>query len=745
VHLRETASPLTTLILLACAVAAAGEENGLPRDPENGASAAGQPPLPAGVTQRVRRIVRAAHVAAGPVVDGRLEDPAWAQAGDGGPLVQYFPVEGAEPSEPTAFRFVYDRDTLYLGVWCYDSEPERIIGREMARDGAIFSDDYLYFVFDTFLDRRNGYVFAVNPNGARVDGLIANNSSPSYRWDGIWRCKTRVTTTGWTVEVALPFKTFSFNPQLTRWGFNLMRMIKRTGERQRWNAPTNQLKTYYLAEAGLLTGLEGLRQGLGIEITPYALGKWKHDNDGREDDVSGDGGGEIKYRITPNLQAILSYNTDFAETEVDLRQVNLTRFPLFFPEKRGFFLEDAGIFEFGDLGTELIPFFSRRIGISTEGEPVPIVAAGKLTGRIGNYNVGVIDALVDDHDGLGEKNAFVTRISRNIYEQSSVGMIATAGDPNSDDDNFMGGVDYSYRTSDFLGDHILEWNTFALASSTENVSTDDYYAFGSELVLPNDTYYARAQFYQIEEDFNAALGFVPRRGIRAYEGYLSYRPRPEAVDGIRQLYFTYRTDHVTDLNNRLDTAYHYLTPLFVRFESDDEVFWSVGGQFDSPDEEFEISDGVIIPSGRYWWHYHRLGFETASKRPIAADFVYRVGDFYEGTRDGYSLDVDLKPVKHLFFSLGYDLNKVRLPQGDFETRLGRIRTQLNFTPDLIWYHLLQYDNVSDTVGYNSRVVWEFQPGARIFLVLNQGYDRQHSTLRLEESMLTVKLSASFRF
>ncbi|MBI4586531.1 MAG: carbohydrate binding family 9 domain-containing protein [Planctomycetes bacterium] len=692
-----------------------------------------------------QRELKAARVIRPPAVDGSLNDDAWKEAESGGPLVQVMPEPGEEPTEHTDFRVVYDDSTLYIGVWCYDREPDRIVATEMALDGRISSDDYITIALDTFFDRRNGYHLQVNPNGARHDALITNNVSLNENWDGIWIARARIDSEGWKAEVAIPFDSISFNPGSETWGFNLSRTIKRKFEKGRWNDPSPEINTYNVAEAGNLTGLRGLKQGLGLELRPYALGKFRYQHSPLDSDLTGDAGGEIRYRITPNLTSSLSYNTDFAETEVDMRQINLTRFPLFFPEKRSFFLEDAGIFGFGGLGSELLPFYSRRIGLGGSGEVVPIIGAGKLTGRVNTYNLGFLDAVLDDHDDLGVKNAFLGRVSKNIFEQSSLGMIATYGDPNSDLENFAGGLDFDYRTDELFGDNILQGNAFTLGSYTEGQSGGDSMAFGAGLSLPNDLYSASARFYQIDENFNAGLGFVPRKGIRAYSSFLSWKPRLTSVDSIRQMYFMYGNSHITGLDDKLDTASHSIYPLYVVFESADDLYFNASYVYDSPDQDFEISPGVVIPSDEYWWGQYLFGFDTATKRPVDLNFYYGFGDFYDGRRNTYSTGVNLKPIKYLTFRLGYALNQVRLPEGDFDTRLGSARMQVSFTPDLIWHHLVQHDSVSDTLGYNSRLIWRFRSGANLFIVLNQNIDRENSHLTWLESELTVKVNVSFRF
>ena len=693
------------------------------------------------------RTITAVRVEKGPVVDGRLDDECWKVADDGGPLFQILPYQGVEPSFRTEFRIVYDSEFLYVGVACHDPSPSEIVALEMVHDGNIESDDHVVIAIDTFLDRRNGYEFMVNPNGARGDALINDNVNENTSWDGIWIAASTIDSEGWKAEMAIPFKTVSFDPGVETWGFNLLRGISRLNQEDRWMSSRPDIDTYNVAEAGNLAGLKGLQQGVGLDIIPYALGRYSYQNDQKDSDFTSEFGADLRYRITPNLTSSVSYNTDFAETEVDARQINLSRFPLFFPEKRAFFLEESGIFSFGGLSdsSPVLPFFSRRIGLSSSGEIVPIVAAGKLTGRVGGFNLGVVNALLEANNGLDMKNAFVGRVSKNVLEQSSVGLIATHGDPNSESENLTVGTDVGYRTSKLWGGDVLQGNAFLLGSFTEGMANADNKSFGSNLSLGDDLYNVGAEFYQVEEDFNPALGFLPRKGVRAYFGSFRYRPRPRAIESVRQLYFVYLNSHYTDLSDRLDTASHTLYPLLVSFHSGDSVSARVIGKFDSPEEPFEISPGVIIPPGDYWWPEYRFGIETASKRTIALELDYGLGEFYDGTKQSYSAEIILKPIRYLLFQLEYSLNRIQLPQGDFDTRLASVRIQASLTPDLGWSNFVQYDNISDAVGFQSRITWEFRPGTKAFLVLNQNIDRDGGDLTWIQSDLTAKVGVTLRF
>ena len=708
------------------------------------------PSVPRGEPGRSReggrgKSVRAVRVEEAPVVDGRLDDDVWEQASRGGPLTQVMPDEGAAATERTEFRVVHDDDALYIGVWCFDGEPSKIVASEMARDLRVRWDDHIVLVLDPFLDRRNGYLFRVNPNGARDDALISNNVRVNENWDGIWSARSSIDGSGWYAEVAIPFTTLAFDPAGTAWGFNVERAIRRKDEVDRWSGARQKFRIQDVAEAGGLTGLEGLHQGIGLEVTPYALGKYRDDRVADDADTLVDGGLDLRYSIAPNLNAGLSYNTDFAETEVDARQVNLTRFPLLFPEKREFFLQDAGIFEFGDLGPSLIPFFSRRIGLSRSGEVVPITVAAKLTGRVGGYNIGLLDALVDEHAGLPVRNTFVGRVSRNVLESSSVGAIVTHGDPDSLDDNLLAGGDFVFRNSDLFEDWTLRGSAFALGTWTEGVRGGGNLAAGGSVTAESEPIFTRINVFQIDENVNPALGFVPRRDIRTYEGTFAYRPYVESVDWIRRFWVSYFTQHVTDLGNDLESALHSLTPIYLELESGDQVFFNTQAHLDAPEKDFEIHPGVIIPPDDYWWQVYRLGFQTANRRPVDGRFIYEFGQFYDGKKYSYDVEVTFKPSKHLFFALGYQLNQIRLPQGDFDTRLAFARAQVNFTTDLAWFNLLQYDDGSETIGLNSRLQWEFRPGSFLYLVLNQNVDRNHGRVRVEETELTAKLSMAFRF
>ena len=697
--------------------------------------------------------IRAIQVETGPTIDGQLDESVWLQAPAAGPLWQYDPATSEAMSEKTLFRILYDKDYLYIGVWCYDSDPGTINARVMQRDNrSIYSDDYLYMALDTFHDQRNGYIFVVNPNGARYDQIVSNNIFLNSNWDGVWQAGASIDSEGWKAELAIPFKSLSFDPKKTTWGFNISRSISRKVERGRWTGAKPNLHTYHVSQAGDIVGLRGLRQGLGIELSPYVLGRWR--DQGNSSNASADFGTDARYRITPNLSATLSYNTDFAEAEVDQRQLNFTRFPLFFPERRAFFLEDSGVFEYGGLTTSsrtrglsrpVLPFFSRRIGRNILGSSVPILLAAKIAGRHGKTSMGFIDAVLEDHQGLGMQNTFAGRVARDVFEQSSIGMISTAGNPNASTDNMVFGPDFRYRTAGVGNGQVFEANLFALGSHSDGSKNPAGHAYGASLAYPNDFFRAHAQFVEISEHFDPALGFVQRKQTRGYYTYASINPRPERPEWLRQYRMAYSTEHYTDLQNRLETALHRITPLWLEFNSGDELYLSVDRQFDGPREPFTILDTIDIPRGEYWWNQYRLGAEFATRRKLSGDITASMGDFYTGNRWRLGSGINYYPWKRLSLGMDYDYNQITLGPQSSGAHIGAGRVVVNFTPNLTWAHLVQYDSLSESVGYNSRLIWEYWPGSKLYAVVNQNYMAEDLSLRLGQTEATLKVGAIFRF
>ncbi|MES1260339.1 MAG: DUF5916 domain-containing protein, partial [Acidobacteriota bacterium] len=640
-----------------------------------------------------------------PVIDGKIDDPAWADAPVIRDFTQVEPVEGAPPTEQTELLVTYDSDFLYIAIRCFDSQPELILGKQMQKDGNLNSDDSIEIAIDTFRDRRNGYQFQTSPAGARGDGLIEPGGEVRDDWDGIWEVRTYRDDKGWYVEMKLPFKTVSFDSKIDTWGFNIERTIRRKQEKVRWASPRNNIDVSDVGEAGDLIGLSGLRQGHGLTLKPFVATKLDLTDGGD----STKPGFDLFYQVTPSITAALTVNTDFAETEVDERRVNLTRFPLFFPEKRDFFLQDAGIFAFGGIEQSPLPFHSRRIGI-VGGEEKDILAGLKVTGRQDRLSFGLLDVQMKDDDELGNKNLSVARATLNVLEESTVGMIGTYGDPSTTGDNTLVGADFNFRTSRIFGDEVLQGNAWIMGTQSSDDRGSDT-AFGARIEYPNDTIAFELAANQVGEDFNPALGFVRRRGVREYSNFIRYRNRWDAY--IRTMDIQLETGIFTGLDNNLQTLEGTWPQIEFENRFGDQFGFGLEHEIDNPDEDFDITDDIIIPAGNYGWTSGFVFFETTEARPISLEVRYSNGQFYDGDRQDYEVGVTWRPSQYFTGGVTLEINDIHLPQGDFIVRVIEGRADFQFSPDLVWSNIIQYDSESAELGLNSRVRWEVMPGQEV--------------------------------
>jgi hypothetical protein len=680
-----------------------------------------------------------------PTIDGVLDEPAWDRAAVIENLTQVEPVEGVPPTRPTEIRILYDARSIYFGVRCHDSEPDRIVAKQLRRDGSLKSDDRVELVIDPIFDRRNGFFFATNPVGARLDGLVVNNRDIDEEWDGIWHAKASIDAQGWVAEIAIPFQTISYDPKTMRWGFNLERIVRRDREISRWSAPSRNIEIQSVADAGVLEGIENITQGIGLDVKPYAKGTYEHEPDG-DDHLKGTGGLDLSYKLSPEVSLTLTFNTDFAETEVDERRVNLTRFPLFFPEKRDFFLQDAGIFKFGGIRFNPLPFFSRRIGLDEDGRPVRILAGAKVTGRPGGWNLGFLSTYMDSTPTVDRKMLSVGRVVLNVLEESAVGFIATAGDPITDDDNWVVGPDFNFRTSDLFGDRVLQGNAFLLYSDTSGHGsevTGDDTAWGFKLDYPNDRIEWSIDVTEIGDNFNAALGFVPRRGIREYIGRWRYRWRPRGTF-IRTIDSGLRGELITDLGNDVETRDLALEFLEMTSNAGDSLWLETSFEREVLTDPFEIRPGNVISVGDYEFTRFSTGIETADSRPISAVVAVEGGEFFDGDRLDTFLGVQARPSDHFFGSVEWERNDVDLPTGDFIVNVVRVRADFLVSPDLSWSNFIQWDNVTDSLGFNSRVRWIVEPGNDLFFVVTQAFDTD-GTFAMTSTEIVSKIVWTFRF
>lgn len=695
--------------------------------------------------------VAAAALAGGIRLDGKLDEPAWAAAR---PvlLVQQSPRPGQPTPYRTTVRVLATRDEIYIGVECADPQPGRIAVHTMARDGNFSGDDSFGVALDTYGDRRTGYFFAINAAGARADGLIAGVENIALDWDGIWDARTRRNEQGWTAEIVIPAKTLNFTRGLAHWGVNFERYIAREQMRLRFTSPTLDSFLPDLSRAGTLSGLDELRQGRGLEATPYMLGRTRETFGAGPRAWQGAIGGEFTYRMTPQLAAVLTVNTDFAETEVDSRQVNITRFPLFFPERRAFFLEGANQYEFGlGLGTNFIPFFSRRVGLSG-GRPIPINGGVKLNGRAGRWNLAMLDVQTRDSQFAPGTNLFASRVSYDVTEKLRVGTILTHGDPSGVRDNSVLGFDAVWRTSKFRGNKNLLMGAWWIASFGDRPSGSRQ-GWGWKVDYPNDRWDCQAQSQRLGEALTPGLGFLPRPGISRYSFGCDWRPRPRE-DGplgwIRQEFFENQVTLVVNARGRLESARYFMAPINIQTQRGDRFEFNWVPTYEYLPVPFQIAPGVALPAGEYPFTRWRLEAQTSRHRRLQAGNTTWFGTFYNGTLTEWSDYVNWTSASGRW-QLGVTArnNFGRVRQGSFAQRLWQTNFAFSFNPNVVLTSFIQYDNESSAVGANTRLRWTLKPGNDVFVVWNRGWKRlilspEDRSLLPESDLLAIKLRWTFR-
>ncbi|MDJ0710187.1 MAG: sugar-binding protein [Woeseiaceae bacterium] len=676
-----------------------------------------------------------------PVIDGRLDDPVWAVAAMVDDFHQTVPTDGGAPTERTVVHVTYDDEYLYIAANLHDSDPAAIQAKQMIQGKLFWSDDRFWVTLDSFNNKRNDYFFQVNANGIRREALRENNANFIEEWATIWLAESQVHEDGWSTEIAIPFKSISFAPESDTWGINFGRGIVRKQEFNMWASHERQ---DWPAYGGEVTGIGEIEQGLGLDIVPSVNVSQSRDLASGDDQSNFEPSLDVRYRITPSLSATFTLNTDFSTSEVDEQQVALDRFSLFFPEKRDFFLQDAGIFEFGNIETNGRPFFSRRVGLSEDGEAVDLVGGMKLTGRIGDFNLGALAIRQDANGDVDATDLFVARGSYNVLDESAVGFIVTHGDPTSNDTNTVAGIDFLYRDSDGPFGEILTGRFWAQQSRTTGLDGDDA-AFGAELEIPSDRLLAYLDVQQIEENFRPALGFVNRAGIRRYEIGSRFRVRPETG---RWRAINFRADYslVTDMENEKLSEEIAFMPISFYSHRDDYMFVEWFQKSETVLDDFELFDRLHIPAGDYDFDRVRAELRTGQQRPLRMVLVVEDGGFFGGDRLLKSVDLQWRQSAHLSLGLGFAENVVDLPSGSFTSHLASLRSDIAFNSRWSWSNLVQYDNTADVLAVNSRLRYIPEAGREVILVLNHGADVDlDNHLSSTQSDLNLKLSYTFRY
>ncbi len=694
-----------------------------------------------------QKVITAVKISDPPNINGHMDEQVWQTAAMVNEFYQREPKEGAPVSERTEFFICFDSQNLYMGFKCWD-DPAKITAKEMARDVSLGNDDRVQVILDTYLDHRNGYWFQIGPRGSIGDAIVSENGGILNKmWDGLWEGKARITSWGWEAEISIPFKTLGFDKNSTKWGMKLIRNIVNKLETDYWPVANLNSAKFQVSDAGILDGLEGITQGIGLDISPYLI-TGLNTKKGEDPDKKLTGGVDLFYQITPSLKTSITINTDFAETEVDDRQINLTRFSLHYPEKRDFFLNGSNYFQFGlesdeggPVAQRVIPFFSRRMGLDVNGNPIPIQYGGKLTGQVDNWNIGMLHIKDDRDDGISSFS--VARVSRNLGGQSSVGIIGTYGNALNDDRNLVTGFDLKLMSSTFHKNKNIGLILFGLKSDTKNLNTDDK-SWGAQFLYPNDFLNASVGHIEIEKNFVAGMGFVPRSNIRESYAEITLGPRPGKW-GILQVHTGAEMDYIKNFENILETREIHLKPLSIRFKSGEVIDYSLKNQYEFLDKDWNIFKGFVIPTGKYNYWMHMANLTTKGSRKLWGTANVTIGDFYNGKRDDLTLGANWKVAVPFFIGGKFTRNHVELPAGDFSAMIYQVNANILFSPDITLYSYFQYDNASNSLGWQSRFQWIVKPGNEIILAWTSGFLKPQSKFVLDESALRLKLKYNIRF
>ena len=718
----------------------------------------------------------------GPIVlDGVLDEADWQLAEPAAVFIQRYPAEGEPSSQPTRVKVLFDADRLIIGAELEDTDPAAIIAREMKEDADLEADDSFAVTLDTFLDRRNGYYFQTNPLGARRDALIFDEGGyNSFDWDGVWDVATHRDGHGWSVEMEIPLRTLHFHPeQNTAWGLQLRRVIRRDAQDAYWPPIPRNEDQWRVSRAGHLEGLEALQQSRNVSLKPYLLGGLARRPSLDEEylNTTGDVGGDVRWSITPNLTGILTINPDFAETEVDDQQVNITRFPLFFPEKREFFLESKGYFDFGFRFTApgqppgVIPFFSRRVGLTprqfdtgTISAPIPIPAGVKLSGRAGRYNIGMLAAQTDDSADTPTVTYSVLRVSRDILSRSNWGLIGVHKEPHGPDEpadpnDITAGFHSNTTYGADMNFSVLKNFKFG-GSLLQSRTPDAPFAEGSGHLYAqwsNLAWRVELQHRDIARSFNPEVGFVPRVGIEETGGYLSWSWRSTTAP-IRRIEPHTRITYTADQDHHLATRrQHWAVSADMRDSSHAEVGYNP--VFDKLDEPFileEDSQGrpkVGVPIGSYDMTQWLAIWESDRGRPVAAEVFLEGGDFFDGRFLSSSLGLVARFSKHLRAAVELGRNDIDLPERaagelgpgapargaeEFLTHLISTRLSYTATTRIFFDALVQYNTEVDDLTSNLRFNWKYRPGSDLYVVFNERRDLEDDPVAGTDRSFTVK-------
>lgn len=668
-------------------------------------------------------------------LDGKLDENCWSQATHITNFSQVEPKNGEKPTERTEVAVCYTSSKLYVGVWCYDINPNEIIRKGMKRDFEDWRDDLFAFVIDTYREMNSGYIFEINPNGARWDAQISTFST-NESWNGIWDASTEVNDKGWFAEIEIPFSTLKFpDKSVQKWSFNVGRIIQHKNEKVRWQGWSANNNLTNMRVTGTLDSLIDIKGKETLELKPYVLAGAEFNPD--ETRSVGKFGGDINYQINPNVKLNMTFNTDFAQVESDELKINLTRFSLYFPEKRDFFLEGSSNFSMTLDGTSDI-FYSRRIGIQDE-SIVPILAGGKILGRIDNTNIGLMSIQTERTNALSSTNYSVFKFDHQISNTISFSGIGTAINRRNFF-NYVYGGNLLYNTNEFLDDKNLVIDCLAAQSQTKNGVNKGNNVFSLYAAYPNELLNMEFLFNQTQNYFNPEMGFLQRTNIKRAYGAVIYRPRPN-LSGIKRLSFKPLEYNVfwTDETNELESASFAFRPFGIELSTEDYFGFEFYSKYDRLDQDFQLSDNFIFPAGKYWFNSYAIEINTFSGRKMTNWVWAEYGKYYDADYFFLYFTLAWNINKNLNISGEYSFNRLERESVKFVTNslLGRI--DYAFSPKLNTSLFAQWNNEVDQLILNFRVSLIPVIGSDIYLVINQTYSGLERKIKLENTAALLKM------
>ncbi|MSO19567.1 MAG: hypothetical protein EXQ56_03760 [Acidobacteria bacterium] len=704
-----------------------------------------RPQAPDATSSNGKLITHARFTDAKITIDGKPDEPAWQTAELITGLVQKEPEEGQPPTEKTEFRVLYDKEFLYVAAWCHDRTKNGVIINDLGHDFDIQEQDYIAVILDTFNDDRNGYYLGATVLGNQRDiQFFSEGRNQNVNWDGVWYSEGQFTDDGYTVEMAIPFNTLRFSRQKEQvWGAQFVRRIRRRNEVSFWSPlPRRHTGISGIAMAGELRGIENVEPGRNFYVKPFALaGVTRFASRDEKTKFDPDGGVDLKYGLTPGLSLDLTVNTDFSHVEADTQQVNLTRFPLFFAEKREFFLENAGIFQFGSLtNEEALLFHSRTIGLAG-GQPVPILGGARLTGRAGEYYLGLLNMQTRSDAAVPATNFSVARLRRNVFQNSDVGLMFL---------NRRSGLDQDHnRALGADGNLLFLRNTLrfsgALAQTWTPEREGDNRLGKAEVDYNTNIFRASGSVVDIGRNFNPEMGFVRRRDRRNLRNFLELKPRLNTQSRIgryvRDVFVSNLTQHILFGEGGTETKY-MLSQVRLNFQDGSDFGAHYEQNFERLRQPFEVSRAVILPARDYHFNESKAWFFSDTSKPLSGKLEYVWARFYSGDRTEITASAQYRPTYRLSTIVSLERNDIDLPEGAFVTNLLGFRADYSFSARMFLNSFVQYNSETDTISSNLRYRFIYRPLSDIYVVYNDVRDRRRS---LNDWSMTVKYTRLWSF